>query len=101
MADFVTVAKVNDLQPGDCKVVEVKDRSLALYNVNGEFFCTDNICLHRQGPLGEGELEDDIVTCPWHGWQYNVKTGECLFDPDLKLETFEVRIQGDEVQVKV
>jgi len=74
MAEFVKVAQVSDLQPGAGKVVMVKDRAIALFNVDGTFYAIDNICLHRGGPLGEGELEGCVVTCPWHGWQYDVKT---------------------------
>lgn len=101
MTEFVSIAHIDDLKPGECKIVEAKDRTIALYNVDGTYYATDNTCLHRQGPLGEGELDEEIITCPWHGWQYNVTTGENTFDPSMKVETFEVKIEGNNVNVKI
>ncbi len=101
MAEFVTVANKDELKPGECKVVEVKGRTLALYNVDGTYFATDNTCLHRGGPLGEGDLDGNIITCPWHGWQYDVTTGENTFDPNTKVQKFEVQVAGEQVQVKI
>lgn len=101
MAEFVTVAQKDELKPGECKVVEANGRTLALYNIDGAFYATDNTCLHRGGPLGEGELDGQIITCPWHGWQYDVTSGENTFDPNTKVEAFEVKVDGDNVQVKL
>ncbi len=101
MAEFVTIARSDELKPGECKVVKAQGLTLALYNVGGKFYATDNTCLHRGGPLGEGDLQDAIVTCPWHGWQYDVVTGENVLDPAAKLKTYEVQVVGDEVQVKI
>lgn len=101
MAEFVTIAHIDDLKLGECKVVEAKARTLALYNVNGTYYATDNTCLHRGGPLGEGDLDDKMITCPWHGWQYDVTTGENTSDPNSKVETIEVKVEGDNVQVKI
>jgi len=101
MPDFVRCADLQDLAPGSCRLVNVAGRDLALFNVNGEFFCLDNTCLHRGGPLGDGFLDGDIVTCPWHGWQYNVRTGELLIDPSVKIATYLVRLEGNEIQVAV
>jgi nitrite reductase (NADH) small subunit/3-phenylpropionate/trans-cinnamate dioxygenase ferredoxin subunit len=101
MAEFVTVANIDELKPGECKVVEVKGRTLALYNVDGTYYATDNTCLHRGGPLGEGALDGNIITCPWHGWQYDVTTGENTLDPNTKVQKFEVQVAGQQVQVKI
>ena len=101
MADFVKCAKLSELAPGAHRVAEASGHPVALFNVNGTIYCLDNTCLHRGGPVGEGELEGDIVTCPWHGWQYNVRTGENLFDPAVKLATHEVRVEGDDIEVAV
>src|SRR3989344_780979 len=97
--DFVTVAKKGELKPGECKVVDVNGKEIALHNVDGKFFATDNACLHRGGPLGEGMLEGEIITCPWHAWKYNVKTGVSLVNPQVKIETFKVKVEGDEVKI--
>ena len=101
MADYVTVASVDDVPPGSGKVVEAGGRLLALFNVDGAFYVLDNTCLHRGGPVGEGDLEGTVVTCPWHGFQYDVTTGRNVFDPDVGLQTFPVRVADGEVQVAV
>ncbi len=101
MAEFVKVAQMSDLQPGTGKVVMVKDRAIALFNVDGTFYAIDNICLHRGGPLGEGELEGCVVTCPWHGWQYDVKTGMSETNPAIKVKTYEVKTEDSAVMVSV
>ena len=101
MAQFVKVASLSELPEGTGKAVEVNGKTVALFNVNGKVYATDNTCLHQGGPLGEGMLEDDVVTCPWHMWQYNVKTGENLEDSMLKVDTYPVRVSGDDVEVEI
>lgn len=97
--ESVTVARASDLKPGEGKVVIVAGRPLALFNVNGTFHAVDNTCLHRGGPIGEGFLDDAVVTCPWHGWQYLVKTGENLGNPMARLKTYTVIVEGEEIKV--
>ena len=101
MAEFVKVAKLSELDPGIAKAFEVNGKEIAIFNVNGAIFAMDNTCLHQGGPLGEGMLEDDVVTCPWHMWQYNVRTGQNLEDSLLKVETYPVQVDGDDVKVAV
>lgn len=101
MANFTKVASVSDLKPGDSKVVSVNGTEIALFNVDGEFFATTNTCPHRGGPLGEGFLEGDVVTCPWHGWRFNVKTGISPVMPTAKIATHHVKVEGDDVLVAV
>lgn len=101
MATFVSVGRVGDLSPGECKVVQASGREIALYRVGESYYATDNICLHRGGPLGEGDLEGTVVTCPWHGWRYDVTTGVVEHDPGQKVETFPVVVEGDEIKVRV
>ena len=98
---FVTVARVDDLEDGTVAVVRVADEEIALARVGDEFFATQNACRHLQGPLGEGWLEDHVLTCPWHGWQYDVRTGANEFDRAIVLRTYEVRVEEGEVQVAV
>ena len=99
MADFQKVAGVADLPAGQGKVVEVAGRKIALFNVGGKFYATDNTCLHRGGPLGEGHLQEKVVNCPWHLWGFDVTTGICTVNPDFKLETFPVKVEGEEILV--
>ena len=101
MADFLKCATLSDLPPSACRPIEVNGRAVALFNVAGTIYCLDNTCLHRGGPLGEGTLEGEVVTCPWHLWQYNVRTGENLMDPAVKVASFAVRVEGDDVKVEV
>ncbi|HWP35139.1 MAG TPA: non-heme iron oxygenase ferredoxin subunit [Thermodesulfobacteriota bacterium] len=101
MAEFVTVASTADLAPGQGKVVEVGGVPVALFNVDGTFYALDNTCPHRGGPLGEGLLDGETVVCPWHGWQFNVKTGEHVVSARIKVKRYEVRVVGQEVQVRV
>jgi len=101
MAEFVKVAQVSDVQPGAGKVVTVKDKAIALFNVDGAFYAIDNTCLHRGGPLGEGEVEGCVVTCPWHGWQFDVKTGVSETNPTAKVKTYPVKTDGSAIMISV
>jgi nitrite reductase (NADH) small subunit len=98
---FVRVARAADVPPGTGTVVNIDGRLLALFNVGGTFYALDNTCLHRGGPVGDGDLEDTVVTCPWHGFQYDVTTGRNVFDPEVGLETFDVRVSDGDVEVRV
>jgi nitrite reductase (NADH) small subunit len=98
---YETVARVDEIEPGTVRTVRAGDREIALARVDDKFYATQPQCLHLQGPLGEGRLEDHVLTCPWHGWQYDVRTGENEFDRAIKLETFDVRVEDGEVKVSV
>jgi len=101
MAEFVQVAKLSDLEAGSCKAVLAAGKMIALFNVEGTVYALDNVCLHRGGPLGEGFMEGKIVTCPWHMWEYDVCTGERVGNPALKVCTYPVHIEGDEIKVAI
>jgi nitrite reductase/ring-hydroxylating ferredoxin subunit len=96
---FVTVARVDDVPPGSVRAVRAGDEELALAHVGGEFYATQGHCLHLKGPLGEGRVDDHVLTCPWHGWQYDVRTGENEFDRAIQLRTYEVRVEDGEVKI--
>jgi nitrite reductase (NADH) small subunit len=99
VGQLVTVARADEIPPGSARVVRAGDVELALYNVGGDFHATQSQCLHLKGPLGDGDLEGPVVTCPWHGWQYDVRSGENEFDRALQLETFEVVVEDGDVKV--
>jgi nitrite reductase (NADH) small subunit len=101
MADFVTVARVEDLPPGVVTTVRAGDADIALAHVDGGFYATQATCIHLEGPLGEGRLEGAVLTCPWHGWQYDMRTGENEFDRAIRLRTYDVRVEDGEVKVAV
>jgi nitrite reductase/ring-hydroxylating ferredoxin subunit len=100
MPELITVANVADVPAGQGRVVEAGGRQIAVFNVDGCFYAIDNTCIHRGGPLGEGEVEGKIVTCPWHGWRYDVTTGAREHTPNQPgVACFETRVEGGEVKV--
>jgi len=99
--DFVAVARVGDVPAGGGRQVTVEGRWVALFNVGGAYYALDNLCLHRGGPLAEGPIANGTVTCPWHGWQYNIETGMMIQDPRVGVTRHETRIVGDEIQVRL
>lgn len=101
MAEFVKVASASDLAPGSAMTVQVNGKSIALYNVGGTIYATDNTCLHQGGPLGEGILDGEIISCPWHMWEYNVRTGEKVGAGSLKVATYQVQVEGTDIKVAV
>ena len=101
MGTFIKVAKTSELAAGQGKVVEAGGRELALFNVGGAYHAIDNLCKHRGGSLGEGELDGTVVTCPLHAWTYDVTTGECFDDPACPVDRFAVKIEGDDILVEV
>ncbi len=101
MGEFIAVAKASEVPAGSGKVVSAKGKPVALFNVDGAFHAIDNTCKHATGPLGEGELNNCIVTCPLHGWQYNVCTGDSTRPAGFKQTKYNVKVEGDDVFVEV
>jgi len=99
MSERVTVAKTDEIPPGTGMVAEVNGKSLAVFNVDGAFHVIDNTCVHRGGPLGEGDLEGEVVTCPWHGWEFNVTTGVSVNNPSSCVASYPVVLDGNEIKV--
>ncbi|MGH7231762.1 MAG: Rieske (2Fe-2S) protein [Nitrospiraceae bacterium] len=99
MSDFVRIAGISEVMPGTGMVAEVNEQSIAVFNVDGTYYAIDNTCVHRGGPLGEGELEGDVVTCPWHAWQYNVKTGISINNPSACVKSYQVKVDGSDIKV--
>jgi len=98
---FVTVANVEDIPPGTIRGIKAGDAEIALAHCNSGFYAVQQHCLHLQGPLGEGRLEGCVLTCPWHGWQYDVRTGQNEFDLAIQLQTYDVQVEDGEVRVRV
>ena len=102
MGVFRKVAEIKDLEAGSAKRVEIEGKEIALFNIDGTFYAIENTCTHRGGPLAEGELDGDVVTCPWHGARYDVKSGEALGPPAPRgVMAYEVRVQGEDVEIDV
>ena len=100
MPDFVRVASVGEVPPGEMMIVEVGGEEIAIANIGGEFVAFQNECTHRGGPLGEGLLIGDAVECPFHGGQFNVRTGEVVSAPPTEpIKTYPVQVDGDDIRI--
>ena len=97
----IKVAAVGDVAAGQGAVVEAEGKSLALFNVDGAWYAIDNTCPHRGGPLGEGDLEGRVVTCPWHAWRWDVTTGANVNNPVVRVACFPVAVENGAVYVEV
>lgn len=98
---FRSVLKATELADGESKVVATQAGEIALFRLNGRFFATTNICPHAAGPIGEGQIEGNCVTCPYHGWTFDIPTGECVTLEGEKLRTFPTERRGDDILVKL
>jgi len=98
---FALAAKKADVPPGTIREVQVEGKAVALANVAGQFHAIDGVCIHRGGPLGDGVLEGAVVTCPWHGWQYDVRTGRVGQNPAAGVNCFPVEVRGEEIFVNI
>jgi len=102
MGEFVKVAKVAEIDDHCACCVEVGGKTLALFNLGGEFYCIDDACSHEDGPLSEGLIEGEEVECPWHAARFNIKTGAATEAPACEgVTTYKVRVSGDDVEVEV
>jgi nitrite reductase/ring-hydroxylating ferredoxin subunit len=101
MSEFVSVAEAADLPPGKGRTVHVKGREFALWNLEGQFYCIDDQCPHRGGPLGAGNLDGSEVVCPLHGWGVDLRTGQCASRPDRPVRTYPTRVQEGQVQILI
>lgn len=98
---FEVVLHREALEQGRIIEIIVGGTAIAVANVEGSFHAVSNQCPHAEGPLGEGSLEGSVVTCPYHGWQYDVTDGRCLTNPNVKVKTFPVQVVGEAVCVKL
>lgn len=93
------VGSLAQLKEGKSLCASIDDIQIAVFLVDGKAIATTNECPHAGGPLGEGTLCGATVSCPWHGWSFNLQTGQCDEDPDVVLPFYNVHIQDDEVFV--
>ena len=95
------VAEAGEIADGGTKIINMVGWTIALFRIKNEYFAIANACLHRGGPLGEGEVRDYEVTCPWHGWKYNLLDGSFSMIPTLKVKTFKVKATIEGVFVEL
>ena len=99
---LVTVGRVEDVPPGRGATVELDSGAeLALYNVAGRFYAVENFCPHRGAPLADGQLHGTTIQCDWHGWRFDLPTGQCLGRPNQSLEAYEVCIEDGWIKILV
>jgi nitrite reductase/ring-hydroxylating ferredoxin subunit len=101
MAGYTKVAMLEEVPEGTARAVEAGGTPVALYNVGGRIYATRGTCPHRGGPLGEGDLDASTITCPWHGFRFDVTSGACLTNPALPIACVAVRIEGRDILVEV
>lgn len=101
MSEYTTVAQVGEIPDGQGRTYTVNGRMIAVFHEDGEFKATDDLCPHMGASLAGGYLEKGVVVCPWHAWRFCVDDGAWTDNPELKIDTFDVRLDGDNVQVSV
>lgn len=101
MAEFKTFARVGEIPEGSAKTVNLGNKTVAIFHHQGKFYAIDDMCMHMGASLAAGEVQDCVVTCPWHGWQFSIQDGTWVNSPRLKTKAYPVRVQGEEVQLEV
>ncbi|MGA1195186.1 MAG: Rieske (2Fe-2S) protein [Candidatus Latescibacterota bacterium] len=109
------IATTTELPPGTRKIVKIENREIGIFNVKGEYLAIRNICPHRHGPLCKGrtrplvvsngvldigfEREDEIIKCPWHQWEFDLRTGNSITDDNLRVRTYAVRVENENIVI--
>jgi nitrite reductase (NADH) small subunit len=102
MSEFQRAMSVSELPPpGEAREAVCGTRLICIANSDGSISAMDNVCPHRGGPLGQGIVEEGKLICPWHAWAFDTKTGVAVHRPDARVEVHEVKIEGDDVLVKL
>jgi nitrite reductase (NADH) small subunit len=96
---FVRIANATDIAPGQIREIPLQGMTIAVANVGGQFHAISNTCLHRGGPLGQGSLHGKVVTCPWHGWSFDVTSGKVADNQSVGVACYPVELRGEEVYV--
>jgi len=101
LASPFKVAKSEQVPEGGCLQADAGGKAVAIFREGGAVHAIDGTCAHRGGPLGQGVLHQGVVTCPWHGWRFDVRTGRCVNMPDRVQARYPVREEGGEIVVEV
>jgi nitrite reductase (NADH) small subunit len=101
MNRFLPIGPVDDFPVGRGKQVTVGRRQIAIFRLDAGFFAIDNLCLHQAGPLCDGPVEDGAVTCPWHGWSYDLRTGILVQDGRVGIACHATQIVDGVVHVQL
>ena len=102
MAKLLKIAEAKDVPPGQAAAFTIEGQKIALFNIEGTYYAIGDTCTHRGGPLSEGDVQGTKVTCPWHGAQFDLKTGAVLGPPAQKgVPGYKVVVEGDDIKVEV
>ncbi|HEX9877469.1 MAG TPA: non-heme iron oxygenase ferredoxin subunit [Gammaproteobacteria bacterium] len=102
MSRFVVAAKISDIPDRSVKHIELEGRSIALFNLGGEFFALEDLCTHEGGPLSEGVFDGEEVECPWHGARFEIKSGKVVLDPATEdVGRYNVRVIGSDIEIEI
>ncbi len=100
MAEYQTVARVGEIPESQGRAFEVAGKLVAVFNHDGEYFAIDDACPHMGASLAQGQMFEGTVICCWHAWRFSIRDGTWVDNPRLKIDTYDVRVEGDEIQVK-
>jgi 3-phenylpropionate/trans-cinnamate dioxygenase ferredoxin subunit len=100
MTEFVKVASIDEIKPDQRKIIDFEDLTVAILNVEGEYYCIEDVCTHDGGPVAEGELDGFVIECPRHGALFDIRDGRVLSMPAVvPVPTYEVRVEGRDILV--
>ncbi len=102
MGEFVKIAKTSEVPAGTARSFVVENEVVAVFNLNNNYYALKDQCSHMDLPLSDGMLEDDVVTCAYHGAEFDIKTGEALCAPAYEpVESYEVRVDNDDIYISI
>lgn len=99
MSEFIKVAKLSDVPPGERLEVEYDDEDVGVFNLDGELYAISDLCTHDDGPLLEGKMDGDCIICPRHGARFNVKTGQQTMPALSPVPRYHVKVEGDDILI--
>ncbi len=102
MPEFITVATTDEIKPGERIIFEIGRHYIAVFNVNGQYYAIEDLCTHDDGPLAEGRLQGFEIECPRHGARFDIRDGRVTARPAvIPIPVYEVRVEGDEIQLEI
>jgi nitrite reductase (NADH) small subunit/3-phenylpropionate/trans-cinnamate dioxygenase ferredoxin subunit len=101
MGEFHTVCRAGELAEGEARTVELHGKLIAIFHHLGQYHAIDDVCPHMGASLSDGYVENGVVTCPWHAWRFRLADGAWADCPRLKIGSYTVRIEGDQIQVQL
>src|SRR6266436_6657371 len=99
MVEFHTVARIDEVPEGEAIAVEVGNKLIAVFCRDGQYCAIDDVCPHMGASLSTGEVQDGVVTCPWHGWRFRIADGTWADNPRIKIGSYQIRVVGEEIQI--